>query len=88
MLWETSGAYCTRLESLCPFIIVTSHCVFIVWKFYSSLVGSVCECFGGGGVISKICSWLHPNTRKRKKRVLRAERRARAKARVKSLFVQ
>ena len=46
MYWETSGAYCTRLELLCPFIIVTSHCVFVVWKCYSELVRSVCECVG------------------------------------------
>ena len=45
MYWETSGAYCTRLESLCPFI-VTSHCVFVVWKCYSELDSSVCECVG------------------------------------------
>ena len=35
-----------------------------------------------GGGISKICNWLHPNTHKRKKRVSRAEQRARAKAMV------
>lgn len=46
MYWETSGAYCTRLESLCPVIIVTSHCVFVVWKCYLELDRSVCECVG------------------------------------------